>query len=114
MKAFYKIADNQAQVGSGTIIPEGFVEYAVGQEPEELQLALGLDKEAERVASIKTKAGQIILAKYPEYKQTNAQLGIYGEDYLIAMKAFITDIVKQSNELEADASKTAEDFVIEA
>lgn len=68
--------------------------------------------EAERVQSIKAKAGQIILARYPEYKQTNAQLGIYREEYLATMKAFITDIVKQSNELELDLSKTAEDFVI--
>lgn len=66
--------------------------------------------EAERVQAIKAKAGQIILAKYPEYKQTNAQLGIYGEEYLVAMKAFIADIVKQSNELEADKTKTSEDF----
>lgn len=66
--------------------------------------------EAERIASIKAKAGQIILARYPEYKQTNAQLGIYGQEYLDTMKAFIANIVKQSNELEADVSKTAEDF----
>lgn len=68
--------------------------------------------EAERIQSIKAKAGQIILAKYPEYKQTNAQLGIYGEEYLATMKAFIADVVKQSNELEADLNKTSEDFVI--
>lgn len=66
--------------------------------------------EAERIASIKAKAGKIILARYPEYKQTNAQLGIYGPEYLDTMKVFIANIVKQSNELEADVSKTAEDF----
>lgn len=66
--------------------------------------------EAKRVQTIKAKAGQIILAKYPDYTQTNAQLGIYGEEYLATMKVFITDIIKQSNELEADSTKTAEDF----
>lgn len=71
-----------------------------------------LKKEENRIASIKAKAWQIILAKYPEYKQTNAQLGIYGEEYLATMKAFIADIVKQSNELELDKTKTSEDFVI--
>lgn len=66
----------------------------------------------QRIASIKAKAGQIILDKYPAYKQTNAQLGIYGEEYLTEMKAFIADIIKQSNELEV--SGTSNDFVIGA
>lgn len=40
MKAFYKIENGQAQVGSGTIVPESFIEYIVGQEPQELLDAL--------------------------------------------------------------------------
>lgn len=35
-KAFYKIEDNKAQVGSGEFIPEGFTEYEIGKEPQEL------------------------------------------------------------------------------
>lgn len=68
--------------------------------------------EAERVQTIKAKAGEIILTKYPSYKQTNAQLGIYGEEYLSEMKIFIADIIKQSSELEDDKTKTSEDFII--
>ena len=45
MKAFYKIENNLPIVGSGTVIPEGFTEYEVGQEPTELIDAL----EAERI-----------------------------------------------------------------
>lgn len=40
---FYKIENGQAQVGSGQIVPESFIEYIVGQEPVELIEAL--DKE---------------------------------------------------------------------
>lgn len=40
MKTFYKIENNQLQVGQGTFIPGGFIEYTVGQEPEELKEAL--------------------------------------------------------------------------
>lgn len=40
MKAFYKIENGQAQVGSWTIVPESFIEYIVGQEPQELLDAL--------------------------------------------------------------------------
>lgn len=68
--------------------------------------------EAERIQSIKAKAGTIILSKYSIEKQSSAQLGIYGEEYLATMKAFIADIIKQSNELELDVSKTADDFVL--
>lgn len=44
MKAFYKIENNQAQVGSGEFIPDGFTEFEAGQEPEELVLALEAEK----------------------------------------------------------------------
>lgn len=44
MKKFYKIENGQAQVGSGTFVPESFIEYIVGQEPQELLEAL--DKES--------------------------------------------------------------------
>lgn len=40
MKAFYRIENNQAQVGSGEFVPESYIEYTVGAEPEELVLAL--------------------------------------------------------------------------
>ena len=39
-KTFYKIENGQAQVGSGTFVPESFIEYIVGQEPVELIEAL--------------------------------------------------------------------------
>ena len=45
MKAFYKIENELPIVGSGTVTPEGFIEYEVGQEPTELIDAL----EAERI-----------------------------------------------------------------
>ena len=43
MKKFYKL--NPLQVGSGTIIPEGFIEYT--EEPQELLDALAVEKEAQ-------------------------------------------------------------------
>lgn len=65
-----------------------------------------------RTNTINRKASDIILSKYPLEKQSSAQLSIYGDEYLATMKVFIADIIKQSNELEADSSKTAEDFVV--
>ena len=66
--------------------------------------------EAKRIKDIKVKAGDIILEAYPAFKQTNAQLGVYGQEYLDAMKLFIADIIKQSNDLEVLG--TSNDFVI--
>lgn len=43
-KTFYKIENGQAQVGSGQIVPESFIEYIVGQEPNELLEALETER----------------------------------------------------------------------
>jgi len=44
MKAFYRIVDGKAQVGAGDSIPDGFIEYAVGSEPQALKDALALEE----------------------------------------------------------------------
>ena len=40
MKTFYKLENGQAQLGSGTIVPDGFIIYESGKEPVELNEAL--------------------------------------------------------------------------
>lgn len=68
--------------------------------------------EAKRVLDIKKKAGEIIYSRYSIEKQSTAKLGIYGQEYLDTMVAFIKDIIEQSNKLELDVTKTEEDFII--
>ena len=51
MKAFYKIENNLPVVGSGTVIPEGFTEYKVGQEPAELLNALEVERVEQSINS---------------------------------------------------------------
>ena len=70
MQNFYKIENGKAQVGSGTIIPESFIEYIVGQEPVELTEAL----EAER-------AEQNINSQIQEAKQYLTDTGWIWEKY---------------------------------
>lgn len=36
MKFFYKILDNKLCEGSGSSVPDGFTQYSIGQEPDEL------------------------------------------------------------------------------
>ena len=51
MKAFYKIENNKAQVGSGTPPDSTWVVYEVGQEPQELLDALEADSKEQSLIS---------------------------------------------------------------
>jgi len=53
---FYKL--NPLQVGSGTIIPEGFIEYT--EEPQELLDALAVEKEAQDLQAKVNEAQQYL------------------------------------------------------
>lgn len=63
----------------------------------------------ERVVKIKAKANEIITAKYPTHTQLNIMRA--GGEALSTMSAYIDGIREQSNTLEADTTKTAEDFI---
>ena len=113
--------DGKSVVG---IIEDGVsVSYLIEAEEYQQWLAQGNVPEPEfteeelnnnRIAEIKAEAGRIITERYPSFKQVNAQLGIYGAEYLATMTAFITDIKTQSDVLELDAAKTKNDFVVGA
>ena len=60
MKAFYKIIDNKAQVGSGQIVPESFIEYIVGQEPVELTEALSKESIVQDLTTRIAEANQYL------------------------------------------------------
>ena len=103
MKTFYKLEQGKAQVGSGEFIPPEFIEYKIGNEPEELLLALEVDYEIERIQAIKSKASELISSKYPDYKQLNI-IRVGGAE-LEAMSAYIDSIRKISNKAEQDGTK---------
>lgn len=103
MKTFYKIEEGKLQIGSGELIPESFIEYEVGKEPQELLDALAIDSEEQRIQAIKAKAGELINSKYPSYKQLNV-LRIGGAE-LEAMTAYIDGIRAISNEAESNGTK---------
>lgn len=56
MKKFYKIEQGKAQVGSGTFVPDTFIEYIVGQEPQKLLEALALEKQEQDLIAEVNKA----------------------------------------------------------
>ena len=53
--------------------------------------------EDERIDTINQKARAIIYNKYPQEKQSSAQLGIYVDEYLSDMKVFIKQVIDISN-----------------
>ena len=70
---------------------------------EELE-AKRLADEEYRIQSIKLTAQSLILQKYPLEKQSSANLGLYGEEYLAEMKAYIANIIRISNEAELNGT----------
>lgn len=66
---------------------------------EEIE-AKRLADEEQRVLQIKSRAQSLILSKYSLEKQSSANLGIYGEEYLQEMKDYISNIIRISNEAE--------------
>lgn len=53
--------------------------------------------EEQRANAINSKARTIIYSKYPLDKQSSAQLGIYGDEYIATMKLFIKQVIDISN-----------------
>ena len=80
MYKFYKL--NPLQVGSGTIIPEGFIEYT--EEPQELLDALAVEKEAQDLQAKVNEAQQYLTST--DHKFFNGYKPKPDED-LIAIEA---------------------------
>ena len=80
MYKFYKL--NPLQVGSGTIIPEGFIEYT--EEPQELLDALAVEKEAQDLQAKVNEAQQYLTST--DHKFFNGYKPKQDED-LVAIEA---------------------------
>ena len=77
-------------------------------EKSKIDEALNIKAEKEdktRISEIKSKAQSTILEKYPLAKQSSAQLGLYGDEYLEEMKTFISNIIEISNKAEKEGTK---------
>ena len=67
------------------------------------------EKEKKRVQNINSYTQSFIYSKYPQPKQSSANLGVYDESYKNEMVAFIKRVVDLSNEAVANGTK-AEDI----
>lgn len=80
MKTFYKIENGQAQVGSGHIVPESFIEYIVGQEPQELLILLEAEKLEQEEQALKLEQSKA----RDEAMLAGATYNLNNEDYKIS------------------------------
>lgn len=85
MRTFYKLENGQAQVGSGTFVPESFIEYIVGQEPVELTEALNKEQKEQEEQALKleqSKARDEAMLAGVHYKinDTDYQISFTKED----------------------------------
>ncbi len=72
MKNFYKLnQDKTAAIGSGTDIPDGFVEYTRGSEPQELLDALANEELANRPQEINNAIQNHLDTKAKEFRYDN-------------------------------------------
>jgi hypothetical protein len=65
-----------------------------------------------KLSVIKMKASAAILSVYPTYKQINASLGIYGEEYKQEMIAFIQTIRATATHFESMVESGNLDFEV--
>lgn len=84
-KTFYKIVDNKAQVGSGTFVPEDFIEYEIGNEP--LELVEVLERETEELRY------QNVIDSYNKYLRETDWI----KSYLLEHKLGISIIPEDSS-----------------
>ena len=62
-------------------------------------------REQQRIQDINSYTQSFIYSKYPQPKQSSANLGIYGESYKNEMVTFIKRVVDLSNEAIANGTK---------
>ena len=84
---FYKLENGQLQVGSGTSIPDGFIEYTDNNIPSELQEALDAEQIANEL-STKIVEAKTYLAN-TDYKML--------PNYVVKPEEDINDIITKRN-----------------
>ena len=98
MKLFYKIENRQAQVGSGTTIPESFIEYIVGQEPAELIEALNKENIIQDLTIRISEAKQYLSATSWIWEKYNRNVTVLGDLTNDEFKLKYADIIALQEE----------------
>lgn len=98
MKIFYKIENGQAQVGSGQIVPESFIEYIVGQEPIELTEALNKENAIQDLTTRIAEAKQYLNETSWIWEKYNRNVTVLGDLTNDEFKLKYADIITKQEE----------------
>lgn len=104
---YFKNKNNEIFAYDNEQVKQGYGKDLIPITEEEKDLILAPtaeELEEVRVSEIKSKAQSLILSKYSLEKQSSAQLGLYGEEYLAEMKDYIANIIRISNQAEVDGT----------
>lgn len=98
MKAFYKIENGKAQVGSGQIVPESFIEYIVGKEPVKLTEALSKESVVQDLTTRITEAKQYLSETSWIWEKYNRNVTVLGDLTNDEFKLKYADIITKQEE----------------
>lgn len=96
MKAFYKIENGQVHIGSGTLVPDWFVEYSIYDEPQELTDALSKEQEKQDL-EIKLNEARAYLANTDYIVTKIAEAQALGGDTTLLLSKY-ADVLTQRKE----------------
>ena len=98
MKKFYKIENGKAQVGSGTFVPDTFIEYIVGQEPQELLEALAFESSKSNLEQRIAEANQYLSSTGWIWEKYSRNVIILGDLTNDEFKLKYADIITKQEE----------------
>lgn len=100
-KTFYKIENGQAQVGSGQIVLESFIEYIVGQEPVELTEALTKENTIQDLTTRISGAKQYLSETSWIWEKYNRNVTVLGDLTNDEFKLKYADIITKQEKTRA-------------
>ena len=108
MKNFYKIDDNgKAIIGKGNSIPDGFIEYTKGEEPQELLKVLVNESILKVKKQIEQRATSFVKKQLKELDYDNeGEVALYASnpnsewhDEAVALQKWVEEVYKKMYEL---------------
>ena len=99
MVKFYKIENDKLITGEGERVPYGFILFNDDKLPDVIKTEIAKIENENRITLIKSKAKELILAKYTEDHQRNILMSQNTEEISV-MNDYILNIRRISNEAE--------------
>lgn len=101
MFSFYRLEQGKAQVGSGEFVPESYIEYEIGKEPEELVLALKQEQANQVKQQQLAEANRYFKDTAWIWEKYNRNVVMLGDLTVDEFRAKYADIITKQEEARA-------------